>query len=270
MTNSGAGVCVMIFIAFIFSLAAALGELIVPLIYGQFYTTPMQHFLANDVPMLLNVYHAQIVMAIFSFIVFIWAVGAKKARKLGNEFAVINIFLSIAVCYPLAMSIIEALAKGEVQDAFSSQYDSDKFRMACELGVNGLPVIGGLLMMIAGFAVMSRLGKDFYEAEIPYYQKSGKFENPEGFMNKPLETAPVAAPEPIAPAATPISQPEPTNTYAPQPDQGFAINTQAIPEPLADITSAPEPKKQTVLLCPECGELVQPEEIFCSNCGHKI
>lgn len=267
LTNCGAGVCVMVFIALIFSLAAALGELIVPLIYGQFYTVPMEHFLAKDIPELLNVYHAPIIMSLFSLIVFIWAVGAKKAQKLGNEFAVINIFLPIAVCYPLAMSIIKSLANGRVQSEFSTQYDSDKFRMACELAVFGLPVIGGILMIIAGFAVMSRLGKVFHEAKIPYYHKSGKFENPEGFMNKPLETDPVNSPEPVS---APIQQPEPTNSYAPQPDQGFAINTDPAPEVMQEFAPIPEPKKPTVLLCPECGELVQPDEIFCSNCGHKM
>lgn len=291
LAHSGAGVCVLMFFALLFSLTAAVGEIVVPLVYDQFYSTPMQHFLAKDVTELLNVYHLPIVMAVFAFIVFVWSCGAKRARKLGREFAFINVFLPIAICYPLAMDMIKRLANGDISKAFESQYDSDKFKMACDLGVHGLPVLAGLFMMIAGFIVMSRVDKNYFEVEVPCYRKSDKFEDPQAFSNRPLESDPVND-----------GQSDPNNAYAPQnyqqpdyqqgyqdsfqsgydqggyqqdfaqgyqqPDQGFAIDTSAPAQAPQEFT-APVENKASVILCPNCGELVHSDEEFCSNCGWK-
>lgn len=289
LAHSGAGVCVLMFFALLFSLAAAVGEIIIPLVYNQFYSTKMEHFLAKDVTDLLNVYHLPIIMAVYTLIVFIWSLSARRARKLGREYAFINVFLPIAICYPLAMDIIKRLANGEIGKAFESQYDSDKFKMGCELGVYGLPVLAGIFMMIAGFAVMSRVDKNYYEVELPCYRKSDKFDDPQSFSSRPLESDPVnnGQSDPnnaYAPQqyqndyqANDFQQPDYQQNYQPdfqagyqsQSDQGFAIDTSAPAEP-QEFIPASEKKKPTVLLCPECGELVHSDEEFCSNCGRKM
>lgn len=263
LTNSGGGVCFLTCLAMIFALCAAAADFIAGVLYTQFYTKQVYDMTPDPIEYIKS-YSGNIAMAIFAVIMFVKAAAAAKRKTMSKEFGWTGIFMSLALCLAPASRLFDIIAYYELSHYFETDFDSDKFRGAVEIGKVALPLAAGLLILITGLAVLVKLCSEEYVIEAPRAVK------------KKSQSA---------------SQPdEETDAY------GFGENTQNVQgltgetkpatygssdyvseEPAAEErTEVPLPKEEkpvkrpTVHLCPKCGELVGEEELFCSNCGHHI
>ena len=157
LIRSGGGVFTLTLFAALLSLAAALGEVIAVALYNAFYSNPVDHIFAADAEQYLLVHQYAIVMAVFAVIMFIWAASSMKNRKLGREFGFFGIFLNCALCVMPIYKTVDQAMKRETGDAFSKGLDGDKFRMAFKLMINALPLLAGVLILLAGVSVMVKL-----------------------------------------------------------------------------------------------------------------
>ncbi len=282
LTNGGGGVFTLTLFAALFSCAAAAGDFIAAAVYNGFYSNHINNLYAGGVEEYIQVYQYPIVMAAFAFVMFIWAASAIKAKRLGREFGFMGIFVNAAVCMMPVYKTVDQVMKSETKDTFKNGLDGDKFRMAVKLMINGLPVISGLLILLAGIAVLARISHES-PVVISKGSRSENIPDPKAFgLNNDIKANPNARPTAVnaepaqsyAPKAKAEAKPQPVTEPAPEP------KPQPKPAPKAEPVKAEikaEPKKEAaprskpkIILCPGCGEIVQSDEFFCSNCGKKI
>ncbi len=256
LTNSGGGVCTMTCFAAIFALCAAAGDFIAGAVYTQFYKNQVYDMTPDPIGF-IEKYSFSIVMAVFSLIMFIRALSAAKGKLLGREYGWMGIFMGLFLSLDPAVKIYRALSGDFIKTYFDTSYDSDKFRGAIELAKMGLPVIAGLLIFTAGIAVLARVSGEYFVVEAPRADKK------KAASRKAQKTDDAA--HSFGGGAGKVQgltgETKPA-TYGERSDD----ETPAVHE----TTEEKPAKKATVNLCPNCGELVSADELFCSNCGHKM
>ena len=260
MTNSGGGVCVLTGLAAVFALCASAGDYIAGAVYTQFYKKQV-YDMSFDVMKYIENYRAAFVMAVFALIMFIWALTAAKGKKMGREFGWTGILMGLCLSIEPALAVWEKLEGSLISDYFKTDYDSDKFRGSVELAKDGLPVLAGLFILLAGLAVVIKVSGEDFMAEVPRAdkksEKSAKGEEGDarGFGGGTQEVQ----------GLTGETKPA---TYSGTAEE--AVVSEMAGESVGGVSQDKSAKKATVNLCPQCGELVGADELFCSNCGHKM
>lgn len=258
LTNSGGGVCTLTGFAAVFALAAAAGDFIAGAVYTQFYKNQVYDMTPDPIEYIRD-NNGGIVMGLFALIMFIWALTAAKGRRMGREFGWLGIFMGLGLTLSPAVKLYEIFDSDLMSRWFDTAYDSDKFRGAAELAKAGLPALAGLLLLIAGIIVLARIGGEDFEIEAPRAAKKAEAPKPE----KPMKNDARGFGENTQQIQGLTGETKPA-TYGEKEEAPAAVK-EGSPAP------APRPaKKATVKLCPNCGELVGEDELFCSNCGQKM
>lgn len=166
LTNSGGGVCMLAFLAMLFSVCTALLEVIAVQLYNRFYSNRITFIYANTPYEYIKLYETGIIMSMLSVVTAVWAFSSAKKKKLGREFSVVNMFLPPAICIMPAVKVFSLVTGKAFSDAFSFGSDGDKFRMAVKLLCSALPVLAGIMLFAAGFAVLGKLSAESFSVEI--------------------------------------------------------------------------------------------------------
>ena len=130
----------------------------------------------------------------------------------------------------------------------------------------------------------TELGKAYYEGgfEDPLPQLLPLFDRITSLKNKlEQEAAPAPQPEPVTPVPEevhPAPQPEPAPPV-PEEVQPAPVPDEVYPEPVWEPVPEerqPEPQPAPAFrpgqprFCIYCGSRLEPGDLFCSNCGHRI
>ena len=259
LTNSGGGVCVLTGLAAVFALCAAAGDHLAGVVYAQFYKRQV-YDMSFDPLELIEGRRCAIVTAVFALIMFIWALTAAKGKKMGREFGWTGIFMGLSLSIEPVLDLWRKLEGSFISNHFRTDYDSDKFRGAVELAKSGLPMLACVFIMLAGLAVLIKAGGEDFVLEAPRAgrkQKSSDDDSARSFGEGTQEVQ----------GLTGETKPA---TYSEKPADAEEVPATEPATEAKTMTWEKPAKKPTVNLCPECGELVGVDELFCSNCGHKM
>ena len=263
LTNSGGGVCFMTGLAAVLALCTAAGDFIAGAVYSQFYKNQV-YDMDPDPKMFLQQNILFIITAVFAMLMFVKALNSGKAKYMSKEFGWSGIVMGLAFAVSPALTILDNAYTESLDLLLHSEYDSEKFRSAVFIGRNvAIPLLICLLLIISGMIVLDRLVGEYFTVEVPCAEKKSKKaktddeESAHGFgggtrnvQGLTGETKP----------ATYSEHTDDTNDTAPVNDTAVNITE-----------DADKPKKKpTVRLCPNCGELVAEDELFCSACGQKM
>lgn len=305
LTNCGGGVCFLTTLAALVSCAAAAGDFIAVAVYNEFYNNTIGHLYANDVLGYLGYYGNAIAMAVFALFMMFWSFSAAGGRRMGKEFGMAGIFVNLAVCFAPALSIYRKLEDTAFMDNFTTEYDGDKFRAAVALGADGLPLLAGLLILMAAVGFLAKLGADVFVIEAP----SGKEDlygedyddDYDDYDDEEYEEVPVKKPSKKKsakvdekPAKKPAKQyeddeedymtfgknndnakadPKPVKkapVFEDEYDDDYEEEYEKPAKPVKSENLTARQKSKSILLCKNCGELVDAGELFCPSCGKKM
>ena len=264
LTNSGGGVCFLLFLAMIFTLCAAAADFIAGALYGQFFTRQVYDMDPDPIEYVMK-YSSSITAAVFAVIMFIKAACASKGRLISKEYGWTGIFMGLTFGLVHAARLVWAIRNTHGFDQyFDTGYDNDTFRGAVEIAKDGLPIVSGVLFIIAGLAVLIRLGREDFIIEAPRAEKHKASKNTAeadetafGFGENSHNVQ----------GLTGETKPATYGSAEEDSDSGYK-ETPETPEPVSYPSNTENTaKRPTVHLCPKCGELVSSDELFCSNCG---
>lgn len=275
LTNSGGGVCFTAGLAAALACCAAAGDFLAALIYGQFYTIQVYPKYGNFSEQIRN-HGSAAVTAVFAVIMFIWALSAARGKRLGREFGLLGIFMGASLCLLPAEQLYSLLISDLTDVYFGTGYDSDVFQGVVELARPGLPILSGLLLIFAGIAVLARISNEDFVVKAPEAGKKKKsakksdeydddLPDPRGFGDGKVEQGLTGETKP----ATYNDPTEEKPVHKERPAEPVKAETPAVQEAPAQEINKPA-KKATIKLCPDCGELVGEDELFCANCGHRM
>lgn len=261
LTSSGGGVCFLAGLSATLACCGAAGDFLAAAVYGQFYTKQIYPVYSTPADQIRS-YGTAAVTAVFAVIMFVWALSAARGKRLGREFGIMGVFMGAALCLLPAEQLFSMLTPDFTNTHFNTGYDSDVFRGVVELARPGLPIASGLLLFLAGIAVLARIGNESFEVEAPSAAKKDKhaqkarfepnsatFADPHSFGTKTIEKTPPAETKTAVQSEPPEDKPVPTD---PPKKEEKSI------------------KDSLIKLCFKCGELVGDDELFCANCGQKI
>ena len=294
LTNSGGGVCFLMVLAALFGCAAACGDFIAVAVYNYFYSKNIGYLYAQDVLGYLGYYGCAIVMAVFSVFMMFWAFSAAKGRRMGREFGMTGIFVNFAICLMPALNIYRKLEDQTFMDNFTTEYDGDKFRAVAALAADGLPLLAGLFILMAAIGFLGRLGADVFYIEAPsgnedIYEDDYDDDYEDEYEEVPVKKSSKKSAEKTTKstakkAAKQFDDEEDYMTFGknnkdvpkaePKPVKKAPVIEYEEEEELPVRGEKPEltarQKSKSILLCKNCGELVDAGELFCPSCGKKV
>lgn len=295
LTNGGAGLCILTFIAFLLSLGAALTEVTASLVYNALFGRGTMGFFANNFTEFVELYENAIIMTVFCFIMFAVAASSVRKKRLSKEYPALAVCIPILLAVQPVIEIIKIIDSGSVANAFKVGSDSYRMRELSNLGIYVLPVIAAFLMLIAGLVVMGRFSCEEFEVRVPAVKKQKNVQAEPAVQNTSYQYAPIEEkpqsntsqgiiPDSAEPAAvqTPfIAEPEKLNVQADDNSEferhvkhggAEAVNAEIEFEDTNDTeeTVPTENHEETEEnKCKSCGEPIEQGVKFCVHCGAK-
>lgn len=288
LTNGGAALCILTFIAFLLSLGAALTEVSASLIYNALFGRETLGFFANNFTEFVELYENAIIMAVFCFIMFTVAASSARKKRLGREYPALAVCIPVLLAVQPVIKIIGIIDSGSVANAFKVGSDTYRMRELVNLGIYVLPVIAAFLMLIAGLVVMGRFSCEEFEARVPAVKKQKNVQPEPAAQNTAYQYAPVTEkqqdnsaqgiiPDSAEPAAAqpPLSAEESEareteNSVFERPEShgGAAAVSVEIELPESKDGNS-ESEKTEENKCKNCGEPLEQNMKFCIHCGAK-
>ncbi len=289
LTNGGAALCVLTFIAFLLSLGAALTEVSASLIYNAMFGRGTIGFFANNFTEFVELYENAIIMGVFCFIMFTVAASSVRKKRLGREYPALAVCIPVLLAVQPVIEIIEIIESGSVANAFKVGSDTYRMRELVNLGIYVLPVLSAFLMLIAGLVVMGRFSCEEFEVRVPAVKKQKNVQSDTAVQNTAYQYSPVAEkqqdnnaqgiiPDNAEPAAaqTPFIAEESAGNEN-NGDNGFERpekhgGAEAVSAEIELPESKEEKDQSTEALenkCKNCGEPIEQNMKFCIHCGAK-
>lgn len=288
LTNGGAALCILTFIAFLLSLGAALTEVSASLIYKALFGRGTLGFFANNFIEFVALYENAIIMAVFCFIMFTVAASSVRKKRLGREYPALAVCIPVLLAVQPVIEIIKIIDSGSVANAFKVGSDTYRMRELVNLGIYVLPVIAAFLMLIAGLVVMGRFSCEEFEVRVPAVKKQKDIQTEPVMQNTAYQYVPTAekSQDNISQGIIPDSA-EPAAVQTPFVTEENSVQETEIsgferPEKHggAEAVSAeielPEGKEEKEQIeetqenkCKNCGEPIEQNTNFCIHCGAK-
>lgn len=249
LTNSGTGVCVLTFIAFIFALIGSLEEFIGVFIYNIKFSDELRKLFAYDFTTYLNIYERHLSLAVISLIFFIIFCVSKRKKSVGYGIAIASVVIPIVYSTVPIINLVTAIKNDYFMDYFDSGLDETTFTFYAQLAFYVILLIACFFMLIAGLVLCCKLAGEKFTVDVPYVQKAENVQ--------------------------PVVQAQ--YVQMPSADTGYAAmgntNTVSVNEEQTNIPSFDDVIKSdnsTMETCPNCGAELKSHAKFCSVCGQKI
>ncbi|MGN0594437.1 MAG: zinc ribbon domain-containing protein [Hominimerdicola sp.] len=246
LTNSGGGICVLSFIAFLFAVGGACVDFIVTAIYNQYYYNKRDYIFASDAFEYIKIFDKSIILAVFSFAVMCYFLSARRKKKLGAGFSAVVTVTSLALAVEPVAMIVQKLMNGELTNAVNYDNDYAKFYAFSDLIACALPAFSSFFMLLAGIILIGRvISEDFY-VEIPVVKNIAVMpENKEESLPEQKElpyesdksnSSPIIIEDNVEPASAEVEMPD-------------------------------NDEDSKTLVCSKCGFAISENAKFCRNCG---
>ena len=259
LTNSGGGVCFLTGAAAVFALCAAAVDFIAGAVYVQFYERQIYDMTPDPIDF-VSANGNSIALGVFALIMFVKALNAGKAKYMSREFGLTGVLMGLAFSLKPLAAGLQLQRDNGFNGYFETDYDSDKFRGAMEICRYSVPLLVCLLLLIAGIAVLAKLGGEDFTVEVPVGKKTKK-------------SVPAQKEEESAigfgggtQAVQGLTGETKPATYSGNTEENAAAENVSVNREAPQQTQ----KRPTVKLCPNCGELVGEDELFCASCGQKM